>query len=600
MIAPMMKYTFVIFHSHYKKFLEDVQNLGTLHVKEAEGKSDSEIEKSVRNDISDIEESLAYLAEVETDEVTEATKSDWKELVARIKDLKTQESDLKVRLEELETELNETSVWGEFSKDQIAKLEEVGVKINFYEIKNKKLAAVNPEDHGITVINTKGDASYFMTFEPLPDKLLSAVEIELPDADLGKVERDIDVANETLDKIAEEKEQLAQSAVNTLNNKLKVLKSQHELILVQYQHTTHVADGNLKVLEGWVPSDKQKELDAFLEREDILYASEAVEKGDNAPIKLINSRFARLFEPIGELFSLPKYGELDLTVYFAPFFMLFFGFCLGDAGYGLVILLGTTLAKLKKNPKMKPYLTLGQLLGASTFVMGLLFGNIFGVAIAEQPVFEGVKDLFLDSEKVFWLSIMVGGVQVIFGNIVKVANKIKQSGFVHGLSTMGWLIVFLTAVVAIVNSTVLKDSAHQGMLSTIVNIGLAAGGFFILFFQNPGGNIFAGMAGGLWDIYSTVTGVFGDLLSYIRLFALGVSSTILGLVVNQMALSALGVSYFGPILFVLVIVLGHTGNLAISSLGSFVHPMRLTLVEFYKNAGFTGGGKEYKPFSNKK
>jgi V/A-type H+-transporting ATPase subunit I len=600
MIAPMMKYTFVIFHSHYKKFLEDVQNLGTLHVKEAEGKSDSEIEKSVRNDISDIEESLAYLAEVETDEVTEATKSDWKELVARIKDLKTQESDLKVRLEELETELNETSVWGEFSKDQIAKLEEVGVKINFYEIKNKKLAAVNPEDHGITVINTKGDASYFMTFEPLPDKLLSAVEIELPDADLGKVERDIDVANETLDKIAEEKEQLAQSAVNTLNNKLKVLKSQHELILVQYQHTTHVADGNLKVLEGWVPSDKQKELDAFLEREDILYASEAVEKGDNAPIKLINSKFARLFEPIGELFSLPKYGELDLTVYFAPFFMLFFGFCLGDAGYGLVILLGTTLAKLKKNPKMKPYLTLGQLLGASTFIMGLLFGNIFGVAIAEQPMFEGVKDLFLDSEKVFWLSIIVGGVQVIFGNIVKVANKIKQSGFVHGLSTIGWLIVFLTAVVAIVNSTVLKDSAHQGMLSTIVNIGLATGGFFVLFFQNPGGNIFAGVAGGLWDIYSTVTGVFGDLLSYIRLFALGVSSTILGLVVNQMALSALGVSYFGPILFVLVIVLGHTGNLAISSLGSFVHPMRLTLVEFYKNAGFSGGGKEYKPFSNKK
>ncbi|MCT4636785.1 MAG: hypothetical protein N4A72_03660 [Bacteroidales bacterium] len=596
----MMKYTFVIFHSHYKKFLEDVQNLGTLHVKEAEGKSDSEIEKSVRNDISDIEESLAYLAEVETDEVTEATKSDWKELVARIKDLKTQESDLKVRLEELETELNETSVWGEFSKDQIAKLEEVGVKINFYEIKNKKLAAVNPEDHGITVINTKGDASYFMTFEPLPDKLLSAVEIELPDADLGKVERDIDVANETLDKIAEEKEQLAQSAVNTLNNKLKVLKSQHELILVQYQHTTHVADGNLKVLEGWVPSDKQKELDAFLEREDILYASEAVEKGDNAPIKLINSKFARLFEPIGELFSLPKYGELDLTVYFAPFFMLFFGFCLGDAGYGLVILLGTTLAKLKKNPKMKPYLTLGQLLGASTFIMGLLFGNIFGVAIAEQPMFEGVKDLFLDSEKVFWLSIIVGGVQVIFGNIVKVANKIKQSGFVHGLSTIGWLIVFLTAVVAIVNSTVLKDSAHQGMLSTIVNIGLATGGFFVLFFQNPGGNIFAGVAGGLWDIYSTVTGVFGDLLSYIRLFALGVSSTILGLVVNQMALSALGVSYFGPILFVLVIVLGHTGNLAISSLGSFVHPMRLTLVEFYKNAGFSGGGKEYKPFSNKK
>ena len=97
-----------------------------------------------------------------------------------------------------------------------------------------------------------------------------------------------------------------------------------------------------------------------------------------------------------------------------------------------------------------------------------------------------------------------------------------------------------------------------------------------------------------------VTGIFGDLLSYIRLFALGVASSILGLVVNQMAVAFGKAPYVGPVIFFLIIVIGHTANLAISSLGAFVHPMRLTFVEFYKNAGFKGGGKAYQPFAKQK
>ena len=120
----------------------------------------------------------------------------------------------------------------------------------------------------------------------------------------------------------------------------------------------------------------------------------------------------------------------------------------------------------------------------------------------------------------------------------------------------------------------------------------------IVFFSNPKGNIFASIGKGIWDLYG-ITGIFGDVLSYIRLFALGVSSTILGYVINSMALQIKEIPYVGIILFVIFLILGHTGNILISSLGSFVHPMRLTFVEFYKNAGFEGGGKEYKPFSNK-
>ena len=118
-----------------------------------------------------------------------------------------------------------------------------------------------------------------------------------------------------------------------------------------------------------------------------------------------------------------------------------------------------------------------------------------------------------------------------------------------------------------------------------------------LFFSDPGVNVFARIGKGVWDVYSMVTGIFGDLLSYIRLFALGLSSAILGFVINDIGLQILGSSkILGPVFFVIFLLLGHTLNILISSLGSFVHPMRLTFVEFYKNAGFKGGGEEYKPF----
>lgn len=102
---------------------------------------------------------------------------------------------------------------------------------------------------------------------------------------------------------------------------------------------------------------------------------------------------------------------------------------------------------------------------------------------------------------------------------------------------------------------------------------------------------------GLYDVYNMITGVFGDLLSYIRLFALGISSAILGLVFNQIAAQFLGGSFFSYIPFIIILIIGHGLNIFLASLGAFVHPLRLTFVEFYKNAGFVGGGKQYKPFS---
>ena len=194
----------------------------------------------------------------------------------------------------------------------------------------------------------------------------------------------------------------------------------------------------------------------------------------------------------------------------------------------------------------------------------------------------------------FNLALILGALQIIFGMSIKAMNQIKQFGFMHSLATFGWLIILIGSGIytALIKFEII--STNSIILYTILGIG----GFLIVFFSDLEISIPARVGKGIWDIYSTVTGIFGDVLSYIRLFALGLSSAILGFVINDIALQILGSSaILGPIFFVVFLLLGHGLNILISSLGSFVHPMRLTFVEFYKNAGFTGGGKQYKPFS---
>ena len=174
---------------------------------------------------------------------------------------------------------------------------------------------------------------------------------------------------------------------------------------------------------------------------------------------------------------------------------------------------------------------------------------------------------------------------------------IKQKGFVFSVSTISWII--LIAGTVILQGGAALGFFDKGSVEIPTYIVLGLGSIGILFFNDPSANIFVSFGKGLYDVYGMVTGVFGDLLSYIRLFALGTSGAILGLVIDKVGIQFLGMPYIGPVLFIVFLLVGHTLVLLISALGAFVHPLRLTFVEFYKNSSFTGGGKEYKPFTNK-
>ena len=227
-------------------------------------------------------------------------------------------------------------------------------------------------------------------------------------------------------------------------------------------------------------------------------------------------------------------------------------------------------------------------------ICGLLTGGFFGFSIYDIniPFIQALKErVLLNNDKLFNLSLLLGGIQILFGMLVKVANRTKQHGFMYSLSTIGWFVLILSVAVAGLFPQVLP------MFGTLQFVFVIPALILIVFFNSPGKNLIINALTSLWDAYNMATGLLGDMLSYIRLFALGLSGGILASVFNSLAEGmSPDVTILKQIVFIVIFLFGHTINIFMNVLGSLIHPIRLTFVEFYKNAEFEGGGKKYTPF----
>ncbi|NQU51766.1 MAG: V-type ATP synthase subunit I [Bacteroidetes bacterium] len=585
----------MVFHKEYRNFLEELQQLGVLHVVEKDIEATYEIKNKCLQ-INKFDETIQFLKKRDTIQNMDTTDSDGISIVNYIVEKQKELEALDLKLEDAKKKQLKAQPWGDFSPVIIRNLEEEKVHIHFFIASKKKYINLAKTELPFELISEHGNQIYFILIQKGNKEVeIDAEEVKPPTMSYLKIEKEIAEIKGKIEEINESIDEYAGNSIPLLekNKKGIVVSMEFENVIL---NTSVEAEKKLMILEGWVPKPVKIKLDDFLEKGDVLFFSEKATPGDKIPVLLKNNRFSKLFEPIGSMFSLPAYSELDLTVFFAPFFMLFFGFCLGDAGYGLLFIVGAGLYKFKAKKEFKPYLTLIQLLGLATIIFGAISGTFFGINLIEAKISwtNNLKGLFLNPDKMFNLALVLGAVQIIFGLFIRAANQIKQFGFSYSLATFGWLIVILGSV----TYTILTSIEIIQQNKTILYIIFSIGGIFILFFSDPKINIFSRIGKGIWDVYSTVTGIFGDLLSYIRLFALGLSSAILGFVINDIALQILGSSkILGPLFFAIFLLLGHTLNILISSLGSFVHPMRLTFVEFYKSAGFMGGGREYKPFT---
>ena len=586
MISKMKKYTFLVFHRDYEPFLTQLRELGVVHITEkAAGliEDDENLQASLQHE----DELRRLLKQGASDELIQ------------------ERADVEQRIVDAQAAAQQASVWGEFDAQRIAALKEAGYTLRFFAcpVSNYK------EEWGIAVNNAEGK-TYFVQVTLASEALVdltdtSAAEIAAPAQSEKQWLQEVENLKTQLAAVNERIEAWQKENIEDIKRQLAEARQQIDWQRVTLS-TDKLAEGALCLFEGFCPIEKEAELNALLANAQVYYEESEPAKEDNTPIELKNNFFTRLFEPITRLYSLPNYAEIDPTPFFAPFFMLFFGLCLGDGGYGLLILLAG-LAVIIKAPKMKEWGWLGVFMGLATMVVGILTGVFFGINLEEVAVLAPVKQYFITETNatvhfmggsyhpMMVFAILIGIFQILFAMGFKVVKITLRDGFKYAAYDCAWLVALVTLIVWFALSGSLSPVGQYIIYGIL---GICA--LFIMFYSNPDRKILLlNIGGGLWGTYNMVSGLLGDVLSYIRLFALGLAGGILGNVFNALALQAGGAcpSWIGWLPTLLILVFGHTLNFALCVISSVVHPMRLTFVEFYKNAGFEGGGKEYKPFA---
>ena len=607
MITKMKKLTFLVYHKEYEEFLNSLRELGVVHIVEKQqGAADNtELQENIRL-FNRLAATLKLLQNQKHEKnaviATEGgTATRGMQVLDEVDALQTEHGKLSQQLQSYAKEKEVLEVWGNFEPTGIQKLKDAGYIIGFYSCSEGNYKEEWETEYNAMIVNRISSKVFFVTVTKAGQEVdLDVEQAKLPAYSLSRLEALYDTTEQAIEGNEKKLVALSETDIPSLKAALKELQSQIEFSKVVLS-SEQTAGDKLMLIEGWAPAYSKVEIEAYLNDAHVYYEITDPMPGDNVPIRLNNKGFFAWFEPICKLYMLPKYNELDLTPFFAPFFMVFFGLCLGDSGYGLFLFLGATAYRLlakKVTPSMKSIISLIQVLSASTFFCGLLTGTFFGANIydLDWPIVQRLKHaVLMDNNDMFRLSLILGVIQILFGMVLKAVNQTIQFGFKYAKATIGWIILLVSTAV----SALFASSELLSMGGTAYKVVLCISGAMIFLFNTPGKNIFMNIGLGLWDSYNMVTGLLGDVLSYVRLFALGLSGGILAGVFNSLAVGMSPDNVIaGPIVMVLIFVIGHAINMFMNVLGAMVHPMRLTFVEFFKNSGYEGGGKEYKPFKN--
>jgi V/A-type H+-transporting ATPase subunit I len=583
----MTKYDFILMSGDADAFLAKLQQIGLVDITRSVKPVDEQSEKlAFRAEI--YRKALSALKQVEPAEFAEKTYGD---LAVNVLDTISGKDEALNQLAQLRKELEESRPWGNFDVNGIKRLAEKGLKLHFY--KTKVVDPAWKEQYALSEISELEGYTYFVVVADSEEYEFPLKELPAPTRDCSAIEKEIKSLEDDVEKYDRHLAELKCHEPD-LQRELDKLLSKLDLHLAGVAGEK-AAEDYLTVFEGFVPTDKEAALREMLEQEHVFYVADKAVVDDNPPIKLKNNKFVSMFEMLTDMYGRPKYDEFDPTVFISIFFMLFFAFCMGDMGYGLV-LIGASLALKKMLGKIAP---LGITLGIATTVVGFLFHTFFSVDMLTWSWLpEGVKKCMLPSQIAGFdgtmvLALLVGIVHICLAMIVKTYQSTKVKGFANSLSTWGWTLLIVGGV--IVGGLALMGVMDKAVTQwVIIGIGvLSALGIFFLndLHRNP----LLNFGSGLWETYNTATGLLGDVLSYLRLYALGLAGAKLGEAFNAIGVQALGDGGAGWIPFVLIVVVGHTLNVAMCVLGAFVHPLRLNFLEFFKNSGYEGSGREYHP-----
>ena len=615
MILPMKKLTLLVLDSQKKEALKTLRNFGAVHIEKEAASSDTltelqNIYARVQQAEALITESQPKKAEKAKTEALTLNRNDLLQAVDEILDLKDQEANMHAAINKLTGDIEAYGSWGDFDPEDIRSFEENSIYLTIGELSEKSYASLPETIKTIRLAGGKKTVRFAIVsetidvpvdlpsdFNPLilPDMRLSAMhtERERLQKQLPSFKAKIGARTELLAPLKAEAKKLAKEIeFETVHAGMEVIPLEKEPI-------------RLARLSGYILAEKQADFAGLAKANGWAFVSDDPAEEDAVPTAMRHNRFVQLLTPLTDfLGTVPGYREPDISLWFLLFFGIFFAMIFGDAGYGgiLVILslIGIGKAKAKEQPAplaMQMFLYLGVL----TVIWGTATCNWFGISVdyipawlknLSVPAISNATEENIRNANLMQFCFTLGLIQLTIGHIISIARNIRSPQILGHVGS----IAMLCGMYVVVLSLVVSAERYQINQPVMIAIG---GGFALNFiFSNYQTGIGQSIVDSLKNIITMFLGVvnvFADIMSYIRLWAVGLAGSAISATVNQMAGPALG--SFLIFLGVLLLFFGHGLNYIMNVLSVIVHGVRLNTLEFSNHVGLTWAGFKYEPFA---
>ncbi len=626
MIEKMKKVSIVLLNSEKEAALKALRKTGLLHLEKIEGSSEKLNTFKEYSNNALLTESILGEIKVPKKKSTEVKKLSDSEIIDLCSKV-CKNAELKKQLmDEITADTNELErflSWGEVNLEDFDYLKEKGIQLKLYEVNADKYSQIDESIQTLLVNNDKKIVRFLIINggDDRPEALIpQAFEVPFPRMSTKLLVKEIKKDEKEIAQIEDFYKQHALYIPQIAAfRKALVPDMEFENINAGMNHESEGKANDLAWISGYVPSANIEDFKKACADNNWALAYDDPEDEDiEVPTKLKNNKFVSLIYPLTDfLGTVPGYKEYDISGWFLLFFSIFFGMIFGDGGYGILLVLAVLFLMIKNKAagkKIPPLLPLGLILGIATMVWGAVTCTWFGLAPEQLPdwlkmisirpisnAYEKLPGQLTTDQNLQIFCFTLALIQLTVAHIKGIVRNRKSLKLLGELGAMlqlwGMFYVVLSLVVS--SETFGFDKVVYGIPVGIVSIGLVAFGFVLGFiFSNYEGSILKSILESLKGIITVVLGVvnvFSDIISYIRLWAVGLAGAAISQTVNQMAGSIMG----HAILFVLALILivgGHGLNMVLNLLSVIVHGVRLNTLEFSSHLGMSWSGIKYAPF----
>jgi len=594
MIVRMKKLTMLVSESARHDFLLKLRKAGLVHVKHLKPPSSSQITRSEDKTML-LDEAINILNTYKGTPAKEATDVSAEELINIAGDITERYSRKEAALRnisQIKGQIEWFKPWGGFDPNDLDTLKEGRVFVRLYRLRPSDLKKIsNEEKEKINVIKKDSNYAYVAFVSCHSNDGLDFDEIRRPERSLRQLQNDLGHLGgrvEEIEAFFKEKAVLKKAFREEISN----LKRRLEFLRVNFSMGD---EEEFSYLQGFCPKEEVGAVTALCRSEDAGYLIEDPKDPDETPTLIKNPKWVNIISPVFKFMNtMPGYREYDISLPFLIFFSLFFAMLIGDAGYGISFLVITYFLRRRlRHLPSEPFILM-YFLGSATVVWGAVTGTWFGVEkIAELPIFSSlvadkISSFAVDNQNfMIYLCFVIGAVHLSVAHLMQAIRTINS---IRVLAQAGWILVVWGLFFAAGTFVIGKDfPALGGYL-------LASGAGLILFFSNFQKNFIKGVFTTLADLPLRIISSFSDVVSYLRLFAVGYASLIMAKSFNEMALGAGFGNVISGLGAALILFFGHALNIALGLMAVVVHGIRLNMLEFSGHLGMQWSGKEYTPF----